>query len=143
MPAAFVIGPGSGRSSQHGAFVFPSPPLQRRPSSVRRLSKTIAFAASWSALVSRSSRVTSNVCVCACMCFGLIGRAPIHSATRGGSHARVSKRAGASAVVDHGRWSVLCNLHRLPAPPCPPTTTIPPRWHQQRFSADQFSRSRS
>lgn len=41
----FCYRPWQRRSSQHGAFVFPSP-LQRRPSSMRRLSKTIAFAAS-------------------------------------------------------------------------------------------------
>lgn len=123
------------------------------------------FCRLWLALASRSSTVTdvcvqrravtSSTCVCACMCFGLIGRAPIHTATQGGSHTRVSVPACVdfgvkldrsrawrqerqqSLTTAGGLCCAICTA--CPHPQLPP----PSRWHQQRFSADQFSRSRS
>lgn len=101
------------------------------------------FCRLWLALVSCSSRVT-DVCVqrravTSSMCVHVFrlnwACADTLRDTRWQSHPserarlRGSRReigqvsrtaAGTSAVVDHGRWSVLCNLHRLPPPQLPP-----------------------
>lgn len=125
--------------------------LQHRLSSMRRFQDD-CFCRLWLAPASRSSTVTdvcvqrravtSSTCACACTSFGLIGRAPIHTATQGGSHTRVSAPAGVdfgvkldrsrarrqerqqSLTTAGGLCCAICTACRRPPPP-PTTATLP------------------